>query len=288
MAARLVRTLLSPRRQREVAYEILRHDEGVELQIRRGDVTWTVDAGDAVGRGLFLDGHYELEAIEALIEWSDRVARPRVVVDIGANVGSTTVPFARAGFHVLAVEPVPHTFAMLEANVRDNGLDEQVRCFQAAITSTTGPVPMWTSGASGLNELFVEGERPVFTRTGRTPVDLISVAGNGLTDLVLGAGVAPNAIGMVWCDAQGSETMVIETGAELWAAGVPIYLEIDVGNLEGHGGAARFVEAAGDHFTAFLPAEAVLERRWDVLPIHGFEDYVGALTGRTANALLLA
>jgi FkbM family methyltransferase len=190
---------------------------------------------------------------------------------------------------VLAVEPVPHTFAMLEANVRDNGLTERVRCVRTAVTSTTGTVPMWTSGASGLNELFVAGEQPVFTRTGRAPVDLISVAGNGLSDIVVGAGLAPDAVGMVWCDAQGSETMVIETGAALWDAGVPIYLEVDVGNLRGHGGTARFLDAATSHFTGYVPSDAVLDRRWDPLPITELERYVDALAPRrTANALLLA
>jgi FkbM family methyltransferase len=289
VVARLARTICSPRQLREVAYAtLLRDEDTVELRFRRGELVWTVDAGDAVGRGLFVDGRYEVEAAEALITWVEQHARPRVLVDVGANVGSTTIPFAMAGFDVIAVEPVPSTFAMLDANVRQNGLGNRVVCMQQAVTSSgAGTAEMWISGASGLNELFVEGRRPVFTRTGRAPVELVSVRGNGLTEIVAEAGRTPADVGLVWCDAQGSESNVIETGAPLWRSGVPLVVEIDVDILDGHGGVPRFLRLAREHFTWFVPAHE-LATADDTRPIGELEDFVRSIGAhRSANALLI-
>jgi FkbM family methyltransferase len=283
---RVAPLLFSDRQLREVAYSVL-EKEGVRLHFQRGDLRWTVDAGDSVGRGLFVEGAYEREAIEALIRWAEKTGRPKLVIDVGANVGTTSIPFANAGFDVLAVEPVPLTFAMLEANVQENGLEGRVRCIKRAVAKTAGTVEMWTTRGSGLSEVAVRGESPVFTRTGRQAVDLIDVEGAGLAEIVDEAHVRIDHVGLVWCDAQGSETHVLESGRQLWEAGVPIYLEIDRENLERHGGLARFLECAEQYFATFLSSRALTNAQLPT-PIRYFRDLVDSVPWhQCSNALLI-
>jgi FkbM family methyltransferase len=65
---------------------------------------------------------------------------PFVFLDIGANQGLFSLiagknPYCRA---VVAFEPVPTTFALLEANVAANGLDEKVRPVNCAVAAENG------------------------------------------------------------------------------------------------------------------------------------------------------
>jgi FkbM family methyltransferase len=66
-----------------------------------------------------------------------------VAIDIGAHTGDTTVPMAlacgRAGL-VVAVEPNPHVFRVLEANARLNTDHTHVLALNIAATETDGDV----------------------------------------------------------------------------------------------------------------------------------------------------
>lgn len=53
-------------------------------------------------------------------DWFDRVKRTDVVVDIGANIGAMTIPFAKAAKKVYAVEPL--FYDDLGDNIELNGL----------------------------------------------------------------------------------------------------------------------------------------------------------------------
>lgn len=68
-----------------------------------------------------------------------------VIVDAGAHVGVASAWFARrySGALVLAFEPNPETFALLEANLRRNDL-RRVAPFNAAVAPLAGTAPLWT------------------------------------------------------------------------------------------------------------------------------------------------
>jgi FkbM family methyltransferase len=69
------------------------------------------------------------------------------IIDVGANVGVTAIPFARIlkdiGRHISihSFEPGP-TAPLLEANVRLNGHEDVVRVVQKAVSDTEGVAPM--------------------------------------------------------------------------------------------------------------------------------------------------
>lgn len=63
-----------------------------------------------------------------------------IAIDCGANVGKFTVAMAESGATVYAFEPNPDAFARLRETV---GAYPNVRCFQAAVTTTPGPVKLY-------------------------------------------------------------------------------------------------------------------------------------------------
>jgi len=68
---------------------------------------------------------------------------PKVVVDIGAHIGGTSILAASMGAGVHAYEPEAYNFEILCNNVKLNGLDDKIRCYNIAV------------GKPGMAELFV-------------------------------------------------------------------------------------------------------------------------------------
>lgn len=92
----------------------------------------------------------------------DEIPENSTVVDLGAQIGSFSVFAAtRANkVRVIAVEPFPDNFALLQSNVSRNGLQGIVTPAQLAISDVRGPVTMFvdkgTVGHTIVSELLSE------------------------------------------------------------------------------------------------------------------------------------
>ena len=75
---------------------------------------------------------------------SDINARPQLMVDVGANIGLSMLPYASLGWNVIAFEPVPRNVEFLRYNVRINNFTDLVRVVHGAVSDTArGRVVMW-------------------------------------------------------------------------------------------------------------------------------------------------
>lgn len=99
----------------------------------------------------FSESEWPLSAVARAL-----VAAGDTVVDVGANMGYLTGMFARwvgPSGRVVSMEPVPETFAMLQAAVTANGLT-RVTCIQAAASDTPGEgtmrIPRFDHGEDNL------------------------------------------------------------------------------------------------------------------------------------------
>jgi FkbM family methyltransferase len=259
--------------------------EPMQLTCERDGLTWTVDTGDEIGRSVYIDGRYGGEEIDAVIAWLGEGHRS-TVVDVGANVGTTTIPFAKAGYNVVAIEPVPTTFAMLSRNVEDNGFGSQVCCVNRAISATSGRVDMWVTKGSGLSELAVSAQEPGFSQFGAQMKQRITVDSGPLGDLLRSEGVETDDIALVWSDTQGSESYVVETGAHLWTSGVPLYLEVFPTLLGIHGELDVLIEQVEKVFGEFFTRDALIARG-SPLDIKNFRTFVTGMTGSSYSDALL-
>ena len=82
----------------------------------------TAYKNDHVGDKIARNGLYEKENLALLLTLLKKISSP-VVLDIGANIGNHTLAFATVASHVYAFEPLPEVFSLLDANIRDNQLD---------------------------------------------------------------------------------------------------------------------------------------------------------------------
>jgi len=152
---------------------------------------------------------------------------PRHFVDIGANIGTSTIQaITRHGASgAIAFEPDDGNIALLRHNLLANGLSERVTVIQAAVTDKCAPVALERSkdnfgdhrvrlDVAIRGAIFREHARAVTTVTG---VTLDSQVQSGALDL--------DRVGLVSIDTQGHEAHVLSGADHLRSADVPVMLE---------------------------------------------------------------
>ena len=128
-----------------------------------------------------------------------------VFVDVGANIGYFSVVAADIvgeGGQVLAFEPDPDNFALLQANLALNGLERQTEAVQAALSDADGRGQLFLSednlgdhqiyraeeNRASIEVLLLNGSRYLEGRVER--IDLIKIDTQGSESLVV-AGLMP-------------------------------------------------------------------------------------------------
>lgn len=239
--------------RRWLVWELLR-GQALTLEFEREGFRWTVFTNDIVGRGLFLRGEFQIEGLDALLNWcASNVAGwegRTTVINVGANIGATCLPLARhAKRRCIAIEPVPQTFELLSCNVRQNRVGEQIHCLQAAVAAEAGTIEMLAPRDSGHSEVKSATGRQGFSgHYSSGDCATVRVPAIPLDQVVASENLTPEQIALVWSDTQGFESEVIASGGSLWKSGVPLWVEVWPEGLEAHGGVERFLQLANEHF----------------------------------------
>jgi FkbM family methyltransferase len=242
---------------------------------------------------MYAHGDYQGEERRALAGWMRRngYLKPGrdLVVEVGANIGTTSLPLARDhGCRVLAIEPEPENFALLEANVRNNGLEAQILCESVAVAERSGAgnvlIPVDTSGGVELAEASAVG--PPLGSAEIRGVEPVRTA--PLSELLREHRIDPSTIAFVWSDAQGSDGHVIATAPELWAAGVPLYMELWPAALRRHGTDDVVADAVRYGFAAFIQSDRLIAHETPApRPIGELTRLMEGLSGREQTDVLL-
>ncbi len=127
-----------------------------------GSISYRRNRGDIQGiREVFLDEFYRLPS----------EIMPRVVVDLGANIGLTTLWLNRH-YEIekcVAVEPVPENVRLLKKNLHDNHIDCEV--MESAVASFHGTATFVAPVDSNLGHLGDAGDISVTRVTMNEIVD---------------------------------------------------------------------------------------------------------------------
>lgn len=174
-----------------------------------------------VSRRTFMSGPYGIERLLRAGELIERETASAIrgceVLEVGANIGTTTIPLITVlgAARVHAFEPVSRNFAMLEENVALNGLAGCVSLHRAAVSDHVGSVALTISdrfwGSSRVdNDAGADASAPCVT----------------IDSLIADGTIEPSGLALVWVDVEGHEAAVL-AGARSLPASVPLVLEHD-------------------------------------------------------------
>lgn len=129
-----------------------------------------------------------------------------VMVDIGANIGLTTMMFAARNprLNIHAFEPNPSTNALLKTNIRASGMESRVSVHPEAVGARTGTLKLRTHVTS----IFATAFGPA-TNTTEGVYETVPVI--GLDTALARLGSAP--VEFLKIDAEGAEAEILENAA---------------------------------------------------------------------------
>ena len=206
-----------------------------------------------ITRALFLDGSYEAEKLDAALSVLDGLGISATrVLDIGANIGTTTIELLSRMPHLSAIafEPEPVNFALLSQNVIANGMQDRVALHQVALGDRDGAVEL---------ELATDNPGDHRVRTGPAETGRLGesgratrlVPGRRLDALIDSGDVTVDRSTLVCIDVQGHEAHVLAGATKLLEARAPIAFELWPYALERAGRLDELVDRVTSYGTLF-------------------------------------
>lgn len=170
-----------------------------------------------------------LERAVSILRDTDRPARAATIVDVGAHIGTTTIPaLLHHGFdRAVAIEPDPDNLRLLQANLALNGLETRASVIAAAVSDKAG------------RHAFVPGSREQgrFKWTKGRLMDEPSAAAIEVETLTLDGMVEdgivdPAVTGLLWLDCQKEEEEALTRATRFFEHRVPIVFVLRANKLK--------------------------------------------------------
>ena len=235
-------------------------------------LSWRVPVDAASSGGLsnriVREGWLPLEDILAVRE----LAVGTAMIDVGANIGTTSIPRVVLGdfAYVYAAEPDPANYECLVDNVTANGLQGIVLPDRVAIGAASGEATLRRKTQIGGHHLVSTASRPLD----------ISVPIQTLDSWAARIGIDLASVTFVKVDTQGWEAHVLRGAARLLAHNhIAWQIEFSPRMLEQAGSSsADLLELAESHFTHFIDLRARVTPRSK--PISQIREAVASLERR--------
>jgi FkbM family methyltransferase len=252
-----------------------------------GSSTFVHASDEVITPLLMVRGHFQRDDFHRSRAIAERlVPRPRATtfLDVGANVGTTTLYAARTGAfsRIVSVEPSPDNLEVLRLNVQSNGLDDLVVVAAAACGAEPGEVELMLSSVSaGDHRVHRAGDLP------STHQQVVKVPQRPLDEIVATAGVKPKDIALIWVDTQGHEPSVLAGADKVIAGGAPWVMEFWPEMYDEAGTLDAIVERIGDAFRGYVDVREAGEHEHPVSDLGRLIDRLrGNWHGQTDLVLL--
>jgi FkbM family methyltransferase len=224
----------------------------------------------------------------------DAIAQ-RAFVDVGANIGTTTIPAVLAhGFaKAVAIEPEPENVRVLRLNVILNDLEDRVTVLPVAASNAVGSSELVVNRSRG-GKHWIATDRSKLKRKDVMEHDVVSVETVTLDHLVESGVIEAERTGLLWMDAEAHEGHILLGAGSLLARGTPLVLEWNPVILDRVGDRGQFERSVAESYTHFAgmhrspdPGEANFPLQTvDQLPAYA-ERFLDRSTGLTKTDILV-
>jgi FkbM family methyltransferase len=249
------------------------------LKTRNGALTFNT-RDRVLGKQLYCSGDYEWGTIVSVMETlqTHSLFKGGMMLDVGANIGMISIACLNHGFfeRAMAFEPEAYNFSLLKRNVRQNGLESKINCFNCALSSQNGTMDLEISKNNyGDHRLRpVPSLSPGFFREEHRKTRPVKTM--KLDDLMARNPGIQDSIGLAWVDIQGHEGHFLMGARNTLGKRFPVVCEFWPYAMQRAGTSRdRFVKLAEDLFAGFFHIAPDLISEWkDIKALDGlFDEY---------------
>ena len=234
------------------------------VAVQVGDTWYFVPTNDVLGKHTFIAGGFEQEVMEAAVVLVEQgLGRPplsgRTFVDVGANIGTSTIPALTAlgAARAIAVEPAKANLRLLRANVAANGLDDRVTIVDRALSDQAGTLRLETGPEnSGDYRIRLTDDPGAVGEAGWATEEVVT---STLDQVLEDHEVRLEDVGLVWMDTQGHEAHVLDGAKTLLDSTVPVIAEYWPYGLRRAGALERLHTIVATHYRTVIDVRAAME-----------------------------
>jgi FkbM family methyltransferase len=189
-----------------------------------GEEKFLVSSSDqSIGRDVYLYGGYDFEKFEKVLARLDKEFERKLLIDIGANIGTICIPAVKRRYfeRAMAFEPEPFNYSLLSANVSINGLSTEVVSYNIALGEREGEELSFELSETnyGDHRIRFSSESGLYGEDQRKVINIKSEP----LDTVVGD-IDP-ASTLIWMDTQGFEGYVLKGAERTLAKRPPLVIE---------------------------------------------------------------
>jgi len=210
------------------------------------------------GMTLFMGGENDHRTLGRVLKVLDAagLASPvgRTLLDVGANVGTTSVTALGAfGFErAICFEPLPRNRELLNLNLAYNGFEERSTVIEVALSDHAGTAVFEIAPknpSDGRVRVPGQVDEDVLGEDEWLTVEVPTVT---LDSFVESGRIDPDSIGLFWIDAQGHEGQVLAGAQALLKRQIPLVIEFWPYALKRAGGLIALIEAVSSSYSRLL------------------------------------
>ena len=99
------------------------------------NLSFLLHRNETISNSIFLDDEFEFSKFIKSLKFIKN--NNRTLIDVGANIGSITIPALKKNFftNAIAFEPNPESFKLLKVNILINNLENKVKLYDVALTN---------------------------------------------------------------------------------------------------------------------------------------------------------
>ncbi len=211
----------------------------------------------SIGRQIAIDGRFDGTYLDRLLAILDELELPwrgRAFLDIGANIGTTSITLLYRGFgQGHAFEPEPFNYKLLQANLALNGFAERCQAEPVALSDTEGTAQLEIDRANlGDHRIGKRGAQEVTRLHGEDKGGTATVPVKPLSAFVHVGDIHVDDVALIWIDVQGHEAAVFAGGADVFDRQIPSFVEYWPHGLRAGSGLDEFEAAAQRSYRWFL------------------------------------
>lgn len=226
---------------RYLAYQM--RSEFEPLMVAKGRETYVVRGGDQfIGQMLYSTGEFDFEKLESALRILDNKGRsPKILIDVGANIGSICVPAVARSLvgRCIAIEPDPMNVSLLRANIALNNLSENIEVIASAVGNNKDEkLPLALSDCNFGDNRILTGNLKQEHRK------VVEVPSSTLDELC--GQIDPNQC-IIWMDIQGYEGFALAGATRFVAAQAPLCIEFEPSILSKNNGLECLLDATAGY-----------------------------------------